>query len=453
MGKVTSILIKRMLENIKIEWVENEDWDFAGEDTQYLTHGLHSYPARMVPQIPRRILGRLAHKNDVVLDPFCGSGGVLVEARLAGLNSIGIDINPLACLLAEVKSSPIEPSLLKSWWRKLKSQITHEIVSFKFEGVDVELPDFSNTNIEYWFKPKTMKELAIIRRNLEAIREDHIRKFFEVPFSLTVREVSGVRKKEYKLYRLPEGEWKRYSPDVLGTFTKYVEESIHKMEEFYREADKNVFSKVFIGDTRFLFTEKFPCEGNELLKKYPPRIIITSPPYGDSRTTVAYGQFSRLSSLWLNFEPEFKTEVIMKVDRLSLGGDPDKCKYKNINVDSPTLDQVVKIIKKKDEKRAVEALAYFIDLYECLRKMYDSLDYDGYCCIVIANRTVRRIIVPTHIIIAEIGVRIGFENEVTIIPRNIPTKRLPWENAPENIPGLKGKTMSKENIVIMRKSR
>jgi len=66
---------------------------------------------------------------------------------------------------------------------------------------------------------------------------------------------------------------------------------------------------------------------------------------------------------------------------------------------------------------------------------------------------VRRIVIPTHIIIAEIGVGIRFENEVTIIPRNIPTKRLPWENAPENIPELKGKTMSKENIVIMRKSR
>jgi len=452
MGNNTLILIKRMLENIRIKWVEGEDWDFAGEDTQYLTHGLHPYPARMVPQIARRLLRRFASKNDVVLDPFCGSGGVLVEARLAGLNSIGVDINPLACLLAEVKSNPIEPSLLESWWRRLKSQITREVISFKFEGVDIDLPNFSNTNIEYWFKPETMKELAIIRRSLEAIRENHVRKFFEVPFSLTVREVSGVRKKEYKLYRLPEEEWKQYSPDVLGTFTRYVEKSIQKMREFYREADKNVFSKVFMGDTRLLFTERFPYEGNELLKNYPPRIIVTSPPYGDSRTTVAYGQFSRLSSLWLNFEPEFNTEVVMKVDKLSLGGDSNKCK-KDIDADLPVLNQIIEMIRERDERRSIETLAYFIDLYDCLRKMYDSLDYGGYCCIVIANRTVRRLIIPTHIIIAEMGVKIGFENEIIIIPRNIPTKRLPWENAPENIPGFKGKTMSRENIVIMRKSR
>jgi len=83
--------------------------------------------------------------------------------------------------------------------------------------------------------------------------------------------------------------------------------------------------------------------------------------------------------------------------------------------------------------------------------MYRCLKEDGYCCIVVANRTMKRVQVPTHIIIAEMGVQVGFKNDVTIIPRTIPSKRLPWENAPENIPGLKGKTMSKENIIIMKK--
>ena len=325
-------------------------------------------------------------------------------------------------------------------------------MSSTFEGIDidVDVPDLSGTNIEYWFKPETIKKLAIIRKNLKSIEENHIRRFFEVPFSLTVREVSGVRKNEYKLYRMPEEEWRRYSPDVLGVFTKNVEKSIQKMKEFYKEASKNVFSRVFMGDTRFLFTEKFPEEGNSLLKTHPPKLIVTSPPYGDSRTTVAYGQFSRLSSLWLDFEPEFKREVVMNVDKLSLGGEDNK--WKNIDFDLPILKQTIEMIKRRDRKRAAEVLAYFGDLYVCLKKMYDCLDCGGYCCIVIANRTVRRILVPTHAIIAEMGVRVGFENEIIIIPRNIPTKRLPWENAPENIPGFKGKTMSKENIVIMRKS-
>lgn len=48
-----------------------------GGDTQYLTHGLHPYPARMVPQIAKRLPQRYARENSVVLDPFCVSGGVL----------------------------------------------------------------------------------------------------------------------------------------------------------------------------------------------------------------------------------------------------------------------------------------------------------------------------------------------------------------------------------------
>jgi DNA modification methylase len=80
-----------------------------------------------------------ARKNDVVLDPFCGSGGVLVEARLAGLNSVGIDINPLACLLAEVKSNPIDPSILISWWKELRPKIEREIGSPENKEADAEL--------------------------------------------------------------------------------------------------------------------------------------------------------------------------------------------------------------------------------------------------------------------------------------------------------------------------
>ena len=437
-----------MTKFINIRLVEDEDWDFKGANTKYMTHGLHPYPAKMIPQIIRRLLRRHSSKGDVVLDPFCGSGGVLVEARLASLHSIGLDINPLACLLSEVKSNPISSEVLKKHWLKLRYKIGNEIRSFKFREIeDIELPDFSGTNINYWFKPSTMKELAIIRSYLEINSEDNIRRFFDVPFSHTVRDVSGTRKGEFKLYRIPDDKWNRYSPNVFNIFIKHVEDSIKKMDKFYEKCNKEVYSKVFIADTRKMFTKDFPTRANELLLKKAPKIIVTSPPYGDSRTTVAYGQFSRLSSLWLDFEKEMEKDMIMNVDKTSLGGDPKHITKHYI----PTLNQTLEDIGKNSEKRAIDCASFFSDLYECLEKMYKVLDEKGYCCIVIANRTVSRIQVPTHVIIVEMGMEIGFEKDVTIIPRKIPSKRLPWVNAPENIPGLKGKTMSRENIVIMRK--
>ena len=89
---------------------------------------------------------------------------------------------------------------------------------------------------------------------MREIEEDSIRRFFEVPFSSTVREVSGVRKGEYKLYRMPEDKWKRFLPDTFKIFTKFVENAINRMEEYYKVCNKEVFSKVFMADTRKMFT-------------------------------------------------------------------------------------------------------------------------------------------------------------------------------------------------------
>lgn len=72
-------------------------------------HGFHAYPARMHPITARRLVEQLAGPGKRVLDPFCGSGTVLIEARLAGRESAGTDLNPLAIKLARRKITPLAP--------------------------------------------------------------------------------------------------------------------------------------------------------------------------------------------------------------------------------------------------------------------------------------------------------------------------------------------------------
>jgi len=417
----------------------NEDWDFAGANTHYMTHGLHPYPAMMIPQIARRLIERYSSSGDVVLDPFCGSGSVLVEATLTGRDSFGIDINPLACLLARVKTTPIDPKLLMREWEQLKVNIEEEMIDLRYQQLEVKIPDFSKTNISYWFKPYMIKELALIKKHLDEIKDDKVREFFYVCFSSTIRSVSGTRKGEFKLYRMPEDKWKKFRPDVLAVFEKRVNDSISKMGEFFEFVTGNrikVKTKIFNADTSKLFTD----EGKEELTEESVNLIVTSPPYGDSRTTVAYGQFSRYSLIWLGYDKD-KT---LEIDKKSLGG-----QKKDKDVNSKTLNEV--LVRIPNKNRAREVKSFFVDLDACLPKLYKVLSPKGYACFVLGNRTVNKIKIPTDEIITELGKNIGFEL-IAEIHRRIPSKRIPWKSSPTNIPGQKVETISRENIIILRKS-
>lgn len=93
---------------------QDEDfWDFRNENTKELSHGYHSYPAMMIPQVARNLMRIILNSQPnikSVFDPFMGSGTTLVEGILHGLDSFGTDVNPLARLLGKVKTTPLDPN-------------------------------------------------------------------------------------------------------------------------------------------------------------------------------------------------------------------------------------------------------------------------------------------------------------------------------------------------------
>jgi site-specific DNA-methyltransferase (cytosine-N4-specific) len=107
-----------------------------------MTHGFHPYPARLIPQIARKLIDMFATtKKDVVLDPYCGSETVLVEAKSKGIRSIGIDANPLASLIAKVRTTPIEPERLKEESVAVNNKIKNDLPIVE----TVELPSIKNS--------------------------------------------------------------------------------------------------------------------------------------------------------------------------------------------------------------------------------------------------------------------------------------------------------------------
>ncbi len=402
-------------------------WNFEKADTKYCTHGIYKYPAMMVAPIVKRLMDEYAiPEKSIILDPFCGSGSVLVESVLYGCESYGIDINPLALLLAKVKTTPIDSELLIEEYRKF--------AEFKNKDIHaLEVPNFFN--IDFWFKPDVIKKLSIIKKWISEIENEDVKDFFKLAFAETVRRSSNTKNGEFKLVRLPEKKLVKHNPDAYNNFEKVFNHNVLKMEKFFRACPNPKKPHILYEDSR----SKTSVPSNLI------DLIITSPPYGDSKTTVAYGQFSRLSLQWLGFD-----KIATSIDKISLGGEVSKNNELKL-LHSCLLETIINQIKKIDKKRAREVLAFYIDLDKCFKEV-DRVTHKGsVVCFVVGNRTVKGINIPTDEIISELLSYYNFKHEKTII-RKIPNKVMPSLNSPTNKQGKLSPTMTKENIVILQKS-
>jgi DNA modification methylase len=100
-------------ETDKIRHLDTLDWELQDADTRYATHRYHQYSAKYIPQIPSYLIKNFSEKNDLILDNFAGSGTTLVESKILGRNALGVDVSPLACLIAKVKTTNLQNSELK----------------------------------------------------------------------------------------------------------------------------------------------------------------------------------------------------------------------------------------------------------------------------------------------------------------------------------------------------
>ena len=94
---------------------EDRNWSFVDitrKETLYVSHGYHKYPAKFIPQLVRKLINKYSKEDDTVLDPFGGCGTTLVEAKIAGRNSIGTDISRIAVLISRAKTNFINPNYL-----------------------------------------------------------------------------------------------------------------------------------------------------------------------------------------------------------------------------------------------------------------------------------------------------------------------------------------------------
>lgn len=360
---------------INEEW-ENINLDYEGENkfaSFFSSQGnIHSYPAKAVPEMISDLLIKLKnmHKIKTVLDPFVGSGTTALEAKYLGLDFYGSDLNPLAVMLAMAKTLTINNTI---YTKKHLTEFVEEMQQGYGENIPVALENFKN--IDYWFKDNNIRELSYIKYEIDKFirRSKNYKRIYSLilltAFSSTIRRVSLTRNGEFKLYRMSINDIEKYNINALEVFKEKVENLLDMLVAANNSYKQESICEIYLKNAKNL----------NYLENEKIDLIITSPPYGDSQSTVAYGQFSRLSIQWmsdlmlryLNIESEHDN-----CDQYLLGG--KRSNYKLNEIDNFYESKTIRdLIFSMDEviKRNLRERNNASDIINNLMESMESNDY------------------------------------------------------------------------------
>ncbi|MCK4821221.1 hypothetical protein KA005_35980, partial [bacterium] len=231
-----------------------------------LTHKFHRFPGKFIPHIPRWALKRYLSdgQGQIVFDPFCGSGTTLVEAMILGHNSFGIDIDPIARLVSDVKTTPIDNKILDACIKDVKKRI-HD----KTDG------DFKPTipTLDHWFEKQATKDLSVIRDVIETYKDQkELYSFLLVCFVSIIRRASNADNQSQKTY--VSHTYKKKLEPAKPLFEKTLNDYAERLKRFTESVSSNYKAVVLPFTDSRDFSKKW--QKAELSKV---DLGITSPPY------------------------------------------------------------------------------------------------------------------------------------------------------------------------------
>lgn len=451
--------ILTLKEKFNILTLESEDhWDYRGTNNSErdYVHGFCTYPAMMVPKMQREMLGvcleNLQGSAPCLLDPFAGSGTILVEGMLRGLDIVGIDINPLAILLCKVKTTILDPAILSEKSSQLVDRIT---VLDK-----VQLHQFNGIN--KWFTTQAIADLSRIRSAIIGEKEMDYRRFFWAAFCEIVRIVSNSRDCTYKLHIKEKNEIDSYDKDAIDLFKTALQYNIINHNKFYTELKTRGHLKrdgiTYKGKVKIVLDDSIDYL-NHSKKKYD--LVFTSPPYGDNHTTVSYGQYSIMPLRWIDCGDiddsidDSLLATLYEIDNLSLGGKSSNKAMtparKDVVNKSKTLKDQLDEINSIASPQSNKVVAFYSDYDRFLSALSRKMKPNAISVWTLGNRKVAKQEIFMNKIMVELCENYKMQL-LTGFSRKILNKRMPKLN------GYKGQekglqnTMTREHILIFVRS-
>jgi len=374
-------------------------WSFSDKtrkDTAYITHGYHRYPAKFIPQIVSRLAGKYTKEGDLIVDPFGGCGTTLVESKVMGRPSVGVDINPVAVLITKAKITPIDPQKIEKAFAILKTKLDTYSKDTKVKAPEHE-------RIDYWFKPEEKRKLAFIFAEISKLKDQDIRDFFYCGFSNILKNCSIWLQKSNK----PTRDLNKKPSDPIPTFYKQIKMMMRGNARFYELSKEKkhleIPSQVYCTDARTI-----PAKDNSV------SLIVTSPPYV---TSYEYADLHQLTALWLEY-----TKDLSDFRKRFIGTSYHN--KKDLILNSELAEKIRNELLEKDKKTAEEVSTYFSEMNQVFTEMKRMLKKGGKTCIVIGNTSLKGVEILNAEVFAEQLQNLGLKI-ADIIKREIPSKNLP----------------------------
>lgn len=359
-------------------------WDFSTAKTKYLTHGLHPYPAKFIPQIPNALIQELSSVGDTIADIFCGSGTTLLEAVQLKRHAIGIDANPLAALISEAKTTPMTPcgftalaahraacAQLLAVASSRTNDLFHTGYPFKSTAWR-PAPDLC----EFWFLPHVVEELAELRSMIERVPCGAPRTLCSVAFAAIIVNVSNQDSDTRYVRRQ-----KKIEPgDTIRHYVNQLDAAIDAARQMSDLVEDRFACKVINADILDRpDTDRFD-------------LVVTSPPYPNA---YSYHLYHRTRLVWLGYDPD---------------------RFKKVEIGSH------RKYSAKGKGRATPE-TFRKEFETIFQWLSDRLMVDRHACFVIGDSTIDGVRIDNTSLLAGVAQRAGFR-EVTRIHRTIaPTRK------------------------------
>jgi site-specific DNA-methyltransferase (cytosine-N4-specific) len=384
----------------------------------------------------------LKHDPDIhnVLDPFMGSGTILVEGLTRMLNVLGIDINPLSYLTVLTKTQRYSERTL----REKCSQLLQRMETA--EGQPIEMYKFDGIN--KWYVDDAIRDLSILRSCI--IREPDVkyRRFFWVTFAEIAKQADNARTSTFKLHIKLETTIQETEYDCMQSFKEKLSSNINAVLEF-KALRHGETDRLYYGDSKKLLQDKRRFAENSV------DLVITSPPYGDNTTTITYGQYSVLPLRWIplgDIHESISADVVAnlsRIDRDSLGGvnyQLDLLNQSGILEASPQLKEFVEmLLGEKMIEKARKVASFILDFSEVLRNLCHVVKPGKLLVFTVGNRQVNKTEFPLHLVLRDLAELYGMDMLYDFRRNIIKNKNY----VDTSVQGFK--TINKETIMILQR--